>query len=495
MTAPTAPDRPLLERVRTLIHDARTSYASDLGTSGVLRALASRLDEPLRVALAGRVKSGKSTLLNALVGEPLAAADTGECTRFVTWYRHGVVYRTLVQPRGGEPLSVPFRRAADRIEPSLDGFDPDGIERLVVEWPSPVLASTTFIDTPGLGSLTASLGERTTGFLVPERAISPADAVVYLTRHFHAHDVRFLEAFRDDDAGRPDPINAVAVLARADEVGAGRIEAMETAERVAERYRRDPQVRRLCQTVVPVAGLLALGAALLSEDDFGAFRRLAAADAQAIEAVIVSTDRFGGREIDVGVPLEVRARLLDRYGIFGVRLARELVRTGAVHSARELALELRRRSGIERLGDVLASQFAARAGVLKARGALAALGHLLRTSPPPDGGGLAARLEEVAAGAHELAEHRVLLALRVGALDLRDDETAEIEELFERAGTRPAARLGLEDHADRAVVTEEIVTRVKRWHRRAEHPLAPPLTVDAARVLARSYEGMLLELE
>lgn len=493
MTAVGSP-RPLLDRVRSVLGEARATYAGHSEASAVLRTLALRIQEPLRLAVAGRVKSGKSTLLNALVGEPLAAADTGECTRYVTWYRHGAVYRTLVQPRVGEPLAVPFRRVAGRIEPDLERFDPDDIDNLVVEWPSPLLESVTLIDTPGLGSLTRSLGERTSGFLVPERAISPADAVVYLTRHLHAHDVRFLEAFHDDDAGRPDPINAVTVLARADEVGAGRIDAMATAEKVAERYRSDPQVRRLCQTVVPVDGLLALGAALLSEDDFAAFNRLATSDPEEVDSIIVSTDRFGGRDADLGLSMHVRSGLLDRFGIFGVRLALELVRTGACGNARDLARELRSCSGIDRLSDLLTSQFTSRTAVLKARATLATLGHLLRVHPPSDGGRLAARLEAVEAGAHELAEHRLLLALRSGTLDLRDDEVNEIEFLLERAGTRPAARLGLDGDAERAVVTDEIVTRVERWHRRAEHPLAPQLTVDAARVLARSYEGMLLEL-
>ena len=46
-----------------------------------------RLDLPVQVAIAGKVKVGKSTLLNALVGEELAPTDASECTRIVTWYR------------------------------------------------------------------------------------------------------------------------------------------------------------------------------------------------------------------------------------------------------------------------------------------------------------------------------------------------------------------------------------------------------------------------
>ncbi len=52
---------------------------------GVLQ-VRSTLAEPLRVAVSGSVSSGKSTLVNALLGQRIAAVDQGECTQLVTWF-------------------------------------------------------------------------------------------------------------------------------------------------------------------------------------------------------------------------------------------------------------------------------------------------------------------------------------------------------------------------------------------------------------------------
>ena len=66
---------PLVDRVRSLIQRA-ASTASNPDSKQRLQGLAQRLDEPLRVAIAGKVKAGKSTLLNALVGQELAPTDS-----------------------------------------------------------------------------------------------------------------------------------------------------------------------------------------------------------------------------------------------------------------------------------------------------------------------------------------------------------------------------------------------------------------------------------
>ena len=146
---------PLLDEVRSALGAAREVLDEALFADR-LDALGRRLDEPLRVAIAGRVKAGKSTLLNALVGQELAATDAGECTRIVTWYRHGHTYRVTMQPRQGPPRQVPFTRDVGAIDVQLRDTPAEDVEFLTVEWPAPQLDRMTLIDTPGIGSLSTA---------------------------------------------------------------------------------------------------------------------------------------------------------------------------------------------------------------------------------------------------------------------------------------------------------------------------------------------------
>ena len=95
-------------------------------------------------------------------------------------------------------------------------------------------------------------------------------------RHLHATDVRFLESFHDQGVARATPINTIAVLSRADEIGVGRLDALNSARRIARRYRADDKIRGLCQTVVAVAGLLAQTGRTMRQQEFAALTALAA---------------------------------------------------------------------------------------------------------------------------------------------------------------------------------------------------------------------------
>jgi hypothetical protein len=485
----------LLADVRAALATAAAAYAGSPQEPEVA-ALARRLDEPLRVAIAGKVKAGKSTLLNALVGEELAPTDAGECTRIVTWYVDGPTCRVTLHPRAGEPGTVPFARDGGAMEVDLRGMRPEDVDHLVIEWPSSSLRTLTLIDTPGIGSLSASISARAHEFLTSEgEHLTPADAVLYLMRHLHSSDVNFLETFHDQEFSRPTPVNAVAVLSRADEIGVGRLDAMESAERIAARYRADPKIRRLCQTVVPVAGLLARSGTTLRESEYRALAELAGADTSEVDALLLSADRFArGSAATTITPIE-RTQLLDRLGLFGVRLAIDLLRSGAVRSSTELADALVARSGLDQLREVLRTQFAARRDVLKARSVLLGLDALLRAHPVAGGDGLAGELERIGAAAHELTDIRLLNALRAGAIDLRPDEAEAMERVLGASGGSIPARLGLPESSSTEEQRTAVLDELSRWQRRAENPLSSREVADAARELVRACSAIYVQLD
>ena len=485
----------LIDRTRALLDEAMAAYRGT-GHEARLREVRRRIDEPLRVAVAGRIKSGKSTLLNALVGERLAPTDAGECTRIVTWYEDGHTYRVTAEPAGGgAPRQLRFNREDGSIEIDLDGLAPEQLDRLVVTWPSQELRTRTLIDTPGIGSLSESVSQRSWQLLATEDEETPADAVVYLMRHVHRNDLEFLRAFHDTEVSAPNPINAIGVLSRADEIGAGRLDFMASARRIAGRTSSDPDVRRVVQTVVPVAGLLAETAATLTEAEVDQLRPIAALPVPVADALLLSADRFAASNPDVELAEPDREALLARFGLLGLRIAVILLRTKVASNATELARELTARSGIGQLRELLGSLFYERRDVLKSRSALLALDALAHSHPVPSGDAVATAVEELISWAHPFRELRVLSAVRAGWVDGRPEVVADLERVIGGGGTAAHLRLQLSPDAGAAELSTAAAAALDRWQRRAEHPLTTRELAVAARVAIRSCEGMLANLD
>jgi hypothetical protein len=458
--------------------------------AAAVEAVTRRLDEPLRVAIAGRVKAGKSTLLNALVGERLAATDAGECTRIVTWYRHGLGYRVDADLRPSGRAELAFRRQDGELHIDLGAHDVDDIERIEVGWPSAKLESMTLIDTPGLASANERTSLRTMAALLDAGIDSPAeaDAVVYLMRHLHHGDARFLEAFMDHSIAHASPVNAVVVLSRADEIGAARPDALESAASIAGRYAADPRVRELASGVLPVAGLLAETGATLRQEQFDWLGALVRLDPAERDYLLTSVERF--RDADRN-PLgeEIREELLSRFGLYGIRLAVSLIGDGEVKTATELSAALLERSGIRGLQRVLTEAFADRAASLKARSALVALRAIAATLGRDGMAGSAAiaeAIDRLEASSGALALLRLQHLVLAGHLELAPDEQAEVERLTGAGGG--AARLGLEEDASAETIRAAALAGVERWRGRAGNPLSDRRTIEAAEIVSRAYE-------
>ncbi|HEV7452730.1 MAG TPA: dynamin family protein [Pseudonocardiaceae bacterium] len=493
--------RSLSVTVRGVLRRAVDVYRDQPQTAQWLRHQLDRLDEPLRVAIAGKVKAGKSTLLNALVGERIAPTDAGECTRVVTWYCDGPSPKIVMHPREGPLTPLPVNRQDGALIIDLQGTPTEALNRLVVHWPSQSLRTATLIDTPGIASMSTEISRRTLAFLTPEDdSPTEADAVIYLMRHLHATDAEFLESFRDQGVGRASSVNTIAVLSRADEIGGGRVDAMFSAKTIAQRYRKDPTLRGLCQGVVPVAGLLAQTGRTLRQAEFDALTELSRAPREEVDGLLLSTDRFLRADCAVSPTVAVpaihpmegsggRSELLARFGLFGLRLSVTLIRQGT-DTPSALAEELVRRSGLDELRQVLNTQFTERRDLLKARSALLALDSVLHGDSRADSGPLRGEVERILAGAHEFAELRLLSALRSGAIILPKAELDEAERLLGGSGGATEVRLGQPLGSGADELRQAALEALARWRRRAENPFSGRALADACRVVVRSCEGI-----
>lgn len=120
---------------------------------GALRAAAARLRDPdLVVGVFGRVSTGKSSLVNALLGEAILPAGAIPTTRRIVSVRHGAPALHL---RAGDGAFLGAKPWAERNE--WLGGNADAVYQCELRFPS-VPPGTAWLDTPGLGATHPALG-------------------------------------------------------------------------------------------------------------------------------------------------------------------------------------------------------------------------------------------------------------------------------------------------------------------------------------------------
>lgn len=415
----------LSERVRALLAEAAAVYRDRPRALALVRAHLTRLDEPVRVAVAGRSGTGRSTLVSALEAR------------------------------------------VSRHSPGRDAV---------------------FLDMPAL----AGLGERDEDPAVRQLA-AEADAVVFLARHPEADQLSGLPTAVGSALARQTGVTSILALSRADEVGAGRIDALTAAKQIARRSRAEDACAPF-QTVVAVAGQLALGGITLQENEFAALALLASVPRADLDRFLLSVDEFVSERFPVRLDQSGRRVLLAKFGLFGVRLAITLIRTGC-DSVVKLSAQLVQRSGFSELRDAVDTYFVTRGDVVKARTALLALESMLDAEPHRQRERLTARLEQITAGAHDFRELRLIASIHNGRVEWADELATEAACLVGAHGTDVPDRLGLDGETDEGQAFSTALAALARWRHRAEAPETAPAERAGARVVVRSCEGILARFD
>lgn len=423
-----------------------------------------RLGLPLRLAVVGRVKAGKSTLVNALVGARVAATDEAECTKLVTHYVFDPPDRAEIILTDGHSI---FVNIVDGRLPDPLPVAADKISHLVVHLHHDTLRDYTLIDTPGLATTTAENEARTRSSILGLDGPRQTDAVIYVFRdqQFQS-DVEFLREFRIASGGASSN-NSIGVLSHADGFGDGAWGEQDPIKAASARARLLAQQRSgEVATVVAVAGKLAESAAVgrVREEDAAALNALSATDDINLVAgqVPINQDRFK-RLVD----------LIDDYGI----------RFGRAHSGNAVLLNrwLEEVSGVQNLRLALSRQYVGRYPQLKARQAFILMEQSVRQMPRPMP---LIRMLSDARGSpelHPLAEVTAWESL------IAAHETHPLEKVLDRLlqARDDAGRVGLPS----SVSTDEIVTAATKQASLARDYVVSddPVIVAAAVTVSQSF--------
>lgn len=470
--------------------DRMSGMISSHEVAAELQVIRDKLTEPLRIAVAGRIKAGKSTLVNALLRQRVASVAVGECTKVVTWFRYGNQERVDIQPKEGAPWSVGL--TAEGRLPERLGVDPADVAHVTVWLSNEALRSLTIIDTPGLDSLDVASSAATEDLLAlgraSRRAVAEADALVLLLPHLSRNDANSLEAFQAVFTGTGlSAASTIGVLSKADKLDD--VDPLSAARRLATNY--EERLGRLVSRVVPVVGLLAetADADAFTEQDADDLRALAVVDRSVLDDAFLSPDRFVDDE-SLPIPAMRRERLLESLDIFGIERCVELVQAG--HSQTSgLVGRLRDLSGVGELRDALLAQFARRAGVLKAHAALADLERISYREDLPSEAGSLRRLrdgiEKIRSSPemHQLREMEAARAWSAGELTLSPDLAGELERVTSQ--TDPRGKLGLPPSASADECAATAMARAGAWLGVENDPRSDPATRRAATTVHETF--------
>ncbi len=442
------------------------------------------LQGPLRVAVAGRLNAGKSTIVNALIGERIAPVDNRECTRLVTWYRYGAQESVVVERWDGttERLSLASGR---RIPADVDA-DPDGIRRIVVTLSNAALRAMTLIDTPGTQTTSTEVGRESEAVLGIDpgsrSAVAEADATAYLLTGLRATDIDNLRKHLRGSS----PATCLGLLSKVDRIQAD--DPLAEGRILAERFA--DQLRGLVWNVEPVIGLAAETAECgrITEGHAQTLRALLVEPAEVLHRQLLSADEFerAGPESRAA-----RVALVERFGLYGLR--RILVEERRSGTAADYVRWARAVSNIEQVRATIGELFGDRAELMKTTRAIAELRRLAfgTTLPAAHRDRIRDELDRLGASrdVHAIRELELLNDVRRGGVRPRGDALpAELERVL-GPGT-VLDRLGLPAGSDSAAVRSTARDGAIRWRRIAADDIEPLGVRRAAPVVERTYRHL-----
>lgn len=318
----------------------------------------SDIDRPMRIAITGMIKTGKSTLMNSFMKQYIVPTAVEVLTYNVNWFHH-ISY----SPTGREGIIVHLHNGTQESYEiselfSCVKFSPENKEYLdSIHWvdvyiDNPILQKFDLIDTPGLGSLVGTESQHTRDLLTKDE--NRPDAIVYLMKKgIKNSDIGDVRRFHDA-TGLMSGINTVAAFSRVDELN-GAFNDAKTI--IQDNIMANSEVRYYFSRIFPIAALMAEASVSLSDQDVESLIELSKQDD--IQSFLFSKDKFTDKTPYLS--REVRSNLCSKLSISGIRNIVDFIKNSNNISSNAIKDYLYEYSRVEDLRQYLVNHFGDRA--------------------------------------------------------------------------------------------------------------------------------------
>lgn len=244
------------EDIRNLVRQIR-EYPELVNECKQLEEAVEGIVQPFSVAIFGRMKTGKSSILNALLGHPLTITGVNEATATINHISYGTgeqlnSFRVHWNDEAPEtlPLSALQEKWTGTGEDVLKNISRTAYLELYSD--APLLRSVHIIDTPGTGSVVSEHEEIAQQFIGGQET----DALIYVFSPVGREtDKQDLRTFRDGCLPSSSPYNSVALLHKWDALywdnGGNMDDVLSKAQRLED------AMKGLVACVLPISAPLA----------------------------------------------------------------------------------------------------------------------------------------------------------------------------------------------------------------------------------------------
>ena len=466
-----------------------------------IQEIEEHINEPMQLAIVGRISSSKSTLVNAILKKPEFVTTGHEAETYnVSWLKYGKEDSPIILHfKNGSIQEVPRNFWKDWSSHSGNELLKNDVKYIEVFSNNEILKHINIIDTPGLDATSRIDSENTINFL---QSVQPDAVILLFTESLSNDSLKLIQEFQNSANNglfSLNPMNALGLLSKADMkwemINEGVIE--HTHSMIKNTLLKHSDVRKALFQVLPISALMGVASFCITEEDLNDFIHLTNIERKHLVKLFIDANYFT-KDLDyISIDSHRREQLLLKYGLYGIFICiKEIQRNNNV-SIEHISKTLQEKSGYSAFIKILKSHFVDRASLIKIQRSMMTLIKACNLDKQyadnPEKQNqikqIHRRVMSIENDLHELAEWRLLLSIYEEKCDIKENF---MQEIFHICGEYGHAAINKLDVNEETSISEMINISYERsnfWHAMYNvKKISTPAKAEPYAIVYKSYK-------